>query len=55
MLADPNADFRGVSAATLVQSPVLIAARRCVVLGFGVAQQHQTAHDAISIRFRSAA
>jgi hypothetical protein len=40
--------------ATVVQPAVLIAARRRVVFGLGVTQQHQTAHGAISIRFKSA-
>jgi hypothetical protein len=43
--ADPAADLRGVGAATLIQSAVLIAAARRVALGLGVTQQHQTAHD----------
>ena len=33
---------------------VLIAAASRVVLGLGVTQQHQTAHGAISIRYKSA-
>jgi hypothetical protein len=40
--------------AAMVQPAVLIAARRCVVFGLGVTEQHQTAHGAISIRFKSA-
>ena len=53
MVADPAADFGGIMAATIVQLAVLIAARRRVVFGLGVTQQHQTAHGAISIRFKS--
>src|SRR5665647_1939316 len=48
------ADIGGVMVATLVQPAVLIAARGRVVFGLGVTQQHQTAHGAISIRFKSA-
>jgi hypothetical protein len=42
--ADPAADLRGIGAAAFIQSAVPIAAARRVVLGLGVAQQHQTAH-----------
>ena len=53
MAADPAADFGGIAAAAIVQPAVLIAARRRFVFGLGVTQQHQTAHGAISIRFKS--
>jgi hypothetical protein len=54
MPRDPAADFGGVLAAAVVETAVLIAAAGRVVLGLGVTQQHQTAHGAISIRFKSA-
>ena len=54
MPADPGPDLCGVTAAALVEFAVLIAASGRVVLGLGVAQQHQTAHGAISIRFKFA-
>jgi anaerobic selenocysteine-containing dehydrogenase len=53
MVADPAADFGSIMAATLVQLAVLIAARRSFVFGLGMTQQQQTAHGAISIRFKS--
>jgi hypothetical protein len=48
----PAADFGGVFSAAVVEAAVLVAAARRVVFGLGVTQQHQTAHDAIPIRFR---
>jgi hypothetical protein len=54
MTANPAADLGGVVAATIIETPVLIAARRRVMFSLGVTQQHQTAHGAISIRFKSA-
>jgi hypothetical protein len=53
MPADPPADFCGVMQAAIVEPAVPIAARGSVVLGLGVTQQHQTAHGAISIGFKS--
>ena len=53
MAADPAADLGGVVVAAVVEPAVLIAAARRVGFGLGVTQQHQTAHGAISIRFRS--
>ena len=53
MMADPAADFGGIMAAAIVEPAVLIAARRRVVFGLGMTQQHQTAHGAIPIRFKS--
>jgi hypothetical protein len=52
--ADPAADLGGVAPATVVEPAVLVAAAGCVGFGLGMAQQQQTAHGAISIRFKSA-
>ena len=52
MPRDPAADLGGVEPAALVETAVLVAAGGRVVFGLGVTQQHQTAHGAISIRFR---
>jgi hypothetical protein len=54
MVADPAPDLGCVVAATVVEPAILIAARRRVMFGLGVTQQQQTAHGAISIRFKSA-
>jgi hypothetical protein len=54
MPANPAANLGGVGQAPFVEPPVLIAAARRVVFGLGVTQQHQTAHGAISIRFKPA-
>ena len=53
MPADPAADLGGVLAATVIESAVLVAAARRVVLGLGVTKQHQTAHDGILDVIRS--
>ena len=45
MPADPAADVGGIEPAALVETAVLVMARRCVVFGLGVTQQHQTAHE----------
>ena len=44
MPADPGADGGGIQPAALVETAVLVMARRRVVFGLGVTQQHQTAH-----------
>jgi hypothetical protein len=44
MPAEPGADFGGVPVAAVVETAVLVATGRRVGLGFGVTQQHQTAH-----------
>ena len=44
MPAEPGADFGGVPVAAIVETAVLVAAGRRVGLGFGMTQQHQTAH-----------
>jgi len=54
MAADPAADLGGVLCSALIETAVLVPAGGCVVFGLGVTQQHQTAHDAISIRFHFA-
>src|ERR1700730_4224976 len=51
IVADPAADFRGILVAALVEPAVLITTGRSVGLGLGMTQQHQTAHNAVSIRF----
>jgi hypothetical protein len=51
--ADKAADLGGIAAAAVVEPSVHIAATGRVMLGLGVTQQHQTAHGAISIRFKS--
>jgi hypothetical protein len=48
----PAADLGGIEPAALVEAAVLILAAGRVVFGLGVTQQHQTAHGAISIRFK---
>jgi hypothetical protein len=53
MPADKAADLGGVVAAAVVEPSVHIAAAGRVGLGLGVTQQHQTAHGAISLRFKS--
>jgi len=50
MRGDPAADFDSVAAAAIIEPAVLIPPGRRLSLGLGVAQQHQTAHGAISIR-----
>ena len=52
MRGHPAADLGGIAPAAVVETAVLVAAARCVVFGLGVTQQHQTAHGAISIRFK---
>ena len=42
--ADPGSDGGGIEPAALVETAVLVMARRRVVFGLGVTQQHQTAH-----------
>jgi hypothetical protein len=54
MPADPAADLCGLRPATFVEPAVLITSAGRFVFGLGVTQQHQTAHGAISIRFKSA-
>ena len=44
MPADPGSDGGGIQPAALVETAVLVMARRRVVFGLGVTQQHQTAH-----------
>jgi hypothetical protein len=44
MPADPGSDGGGIQPSALVETAVLVMARRRVVFGLGVTQQHQTAH-----------
>jgi len=46
-------DTSGVAAAAVVEPSVHVAATGRVGLGLGVTQQHQTAHGAFSIWFKS--
>ncbi|MEY9753872.1 hypothetical protein ABIE73_001267 [Bradyrhizobium yuanmingense] len=41
---DPVSHPRGILVAAVVEPAVLVTAARCVGLGLGVTQQHQTAH-----------
>jgi hypothetical protein len=52
MARDPAADLGRIEPAAVIETAVLVAAGGCVVFGLGVTQQHQTAHGAISIRFK---
>jgi hypothetical protein len=53
MPADPGSEGRGIEPAALVETAILVAARRRVVFGLGVTQQQQTAHgrnlDSVSV------
>ena len=44
MSSDPGSDGGGIEPAALVETAILVAARRRVVFGLGVTQQQQTAH-----------
>jgi hypothetical protein len=53
MAADPSADFGCVAVTAVVEPAILIAAAWRLAFGFGVPEQHQTAHIASRFGFRA--
>lgn len=51
MKREPSADLGAILPAAFVEAAVLILSRRGIPFGFGVTQQDQTAHVAISFRW----